>query len=534
LTWGPSGQECDEVVGRFCLTYDSGSLPKPTPEAPRVTDARRFAIEALRRAFSYEADRLETSGPLVRYLVEDERASEAVSAARTFAALSRDSIWSSLLLGFALHAAADDTAAERLFGAALTRLTPDDAERIRDLDWLLSSRDRSVIKKLSAAEQEAARQRVWRFADPLYLTPGNEHWAEHVSRHVWSRILAMAPVVRDMVRWGRDLEQLTVRYGVPTAKSRTWGSVGSEGSLIEHYDPAQLAYIPEDLLDLGVPPAPLPGEAWQLENPRSRSGHAPRTVRRLVPLPHQVTRFPETGGTKVRFDAELVLDSAAAGNTRFTAGLWILDALLNELSAQRRDGAAVRDTLRFHFEAAVPAGDHVYSLEALESETDFAARARYALDVTPAASGLRVSDPLLAHPFGSTPPPRDRNDPVIRPYSLLSFARGQSVGIYAEIHGLSEGSADAGYSVELSVRKADRGSVPARLAGWLGRRLGISSPTPPPRLAWSAQAPVSSSVPIAVDLKLDGLDRGFHVLVLEVTDLRNNSRSESRKIIRIE
>jgi hypothetical protein len=534
LQWGPSGQQCDEVVGRFCLTYDSGALPRPEPESPRITDARRLAIDALRLAFSYEADRLETSGPLVRYLVEDDRAAEAVSAARTYAALSPDTVWRSFLLGFALHAAAEDTAAERLFGDAMRRLETDDVGRIHDVHWLLSDSDRGVYKKLTTAEKRRAERELWRFADPLYLTPGNEHWAEHVSRHVWSRVLAMAPVVRDMVRWGRDLEQLTVRYGVPTAKTRTWGSFGREGSLVEHYDPGQLAFVPEDFMSRGPPPAPLPGESWGLENPRSRSGHAPRTIRKLIALPHQVTLFPSADGPRIRMDAELPLDSAAAGKRAFVAGLFLLDDSLTVQSEQRTRQNSAGDTLRFTLEAPLPNGTHVYSLEALETETRFAGRARYVLDDSMTMHGLRVSDPLLVEPFGDGPRPVNRTDHTIRPVARLVFPRERTIGMYAEVHGLSQAAADASYRIELSIHRADRASLPSRMISWLGSRLGLSSSAPPPRLSWVATASESGPVPLAVDVGLHELDRGFHVLVLEVTDLRTAARAESRKIIRID
>src|SRR5690606_41904254 len=86
------------------------------------------------------------------------------------------------------------------------------------------------------------------------------------------RILARAPVVHGMVRWGDDLQQLTVRYGVPYSRTRTASTMTRESSIIEHFDPNQLADVPEDLLTRGPPPPPPPGETWALANPRARSG----------------------------------------------------------------------------------------------------------------------------------------------------------------------------------------------------------------------------------------------------------------------
>ena len=208
--------------------------------------------------------------------------------------------------------AAQDTAAERLFEVVLPRLHDRDRERIRDLDWVLEGPDRSAYARLAETEALDFQRRFWILADPLFLTPGNESWAEHVSRHVWSRILARAPVVGDMVRWGEDLEQLTVRYGVPVARTRTPGTMSREGTLVEHYDPDQLVFTPPELLSRGLPPTPLPGRPWELDRRRARSGFAPGTVSRVVALDHQVTRFPVHDGVLLRLDGRVALDSTAA------------------------------------------------------------------------------------------------------------------------------------------------------------------------------------------------------------------------------
>ncbi|MCI0432446.1 MAG: hypothetical protein L0271_02180, partial [Gemmatimonadetes bacterium] len=310
---GSDGSRCDERIGRFCLIYDSGRLPDPAPEPMAVTEARRTAIEALRHAFSHLPGDFETAGPLIRYLIEDDRADEAVPAARLFFAESRDSIWGPLLVGFALHAAQRDTAATRFFDLALPRLDEKERARIADVEWLLGHPDRGAYRRLDAPAKHAFRQRLWRLSDPLYLTPGNERANEHIARHVWSRILAHTPIVHDMVRWGDDLEQLTVRYGIPSSRTRSPGWGLTEGSLTEHYDPDQLAWVPEDLLTRGPNRTPPPGEPWELDAKRNRSGYAPATLRRLRPLRHQVSRFPHGRSWILRVDAAFGGDSAATG-----------------------------------------------------------------------------------------------------------------------------------------------------------------------------------------------------------------------------
>ena len=527
------GGDCDEIVGRFCLRFDAGPPPDPAPEPGRITRARRQAIEALRRAFSFQAAEFTTSGPLVRYLVEDDRAAEAVSAARTYAALTTDSVWGPLLLGFALHAAGDDTAAERLFAQGLAGLEPEERARIIDLEWLLAPGDRKVYRRMDAAQKRAFERTLWELSDPLLLVPGNARRAEHIFRHVYGRILARAPVVRGMVRWADDLQQLTVRYGVPYARSRTAGTMMREGSLIEHFDPDQLAYVPEDLLTRGPAPQPLPGETWPLENPRSRSGHAPHGIRSLRALPHQLTVFPSGEGSVVRVDAALPLDSAAAGATAGRTGLWLLDSASSAVDYRIGTARAVRDTIEFLHEVEAAAGSYVYNAEVFEPESQLAGRARYAIDLPVRGPGIAVSDPLLALPFGTAPPPAARDDPSLRARTHLTLTRGDTVGLFAEVHGLAEVRGETVYRVELTLRPADRASLPSRVASWLGRRLGLSSPDVPPRLAWTARGGEASRAVIAVDLLLDGVDDGMHVITVRVRDEVAGGTAESTRLVRI-
>lgn len=535
--WSGSGGDCDEIVGRFCLTYDEGRLPEPAPEPPRVTDARRDAIEALRLAFSHEPGRLETTGPLVRYLVEDERAAEAVSAARTYAVLTGDSVWGPLLLGFALHAAAEDSAAERLFDEGMAHLDPFERREMLDVEWLLSSSDRGIWRDRSEAGRDSLSEVLWRHADPLYLTPGNERRAEHVARRVWSRILEMTPRVRDMPRWADDLEQLTVRYGVPTARTRTWGTVYTEGTIVEHYDPEQLSYVQADLFDKGPAPLPPPGEDWPLGEPRSRSGYAPRTVRRIVHLDHQVTRFPAVDGrgSVLRVDGHFAMDSVAAGAHGVATGLFV--RRLPDLDAAGRvDGAAnvVADTARFGLELAVEPGALVYSLEAIEQESRLGARARYTIDIDTLAEPFALSDPLIADAWPAARPPTGRGDAALRPRGRLIFAAGESVGLYAEARGLRlDAAGESRYRVELSIRKTDRGSFPARALNWIGRQLGLASERVPARVAWSgSSAGVGPSI-LAVNLPLEDLPDGLHTLTLSVTDALTGETRETTRILRI-
>jgi hypothetical protein len=533
LTFSSWGGRCDEIVGRFCLTYDSRALPEPPPEPAEVVHARREAIEALRRAFAYAPDELDVAGPLVRYLVEDERAAEAVSAARAFHALSADTTWGALLLGFALHAANDASAATHWLELGLARLPPRERDRIEDMRWLLADDEVGMYRRLEDEERTRYHDAFWMLADPLYLSPGNERRNEHLARHVWSRILSRTPVVTDMVRWGRDLEQLTVRYGTPRSRMRALGRNPGESSMVERFDPDQLAYTPENLRRRGVPPTPLPGETWPLERPRARSGYAPSAFRRVVPLEHQVSRFPAGRNVLVRVDAAFAFDSVAAGAERVRGGLFLLDSLYRQTHADTAWLDVAGDTATLVFQTLAAPGHYVYSIEALEPASALAARSRYALELE-AEPGLAISDIVVALPFAGDSLPRHRNDARLRPRGSLVVSLTDTLGLFAEAYGLAR-AADgrSRYRVEITRQRADRGSLPAELVAWLGRRIGIGGRDPQPRVAWTAEGVPGGPNPIAIDVALGDASAGLYVLELAITDLVSGERRATRRPLRV-
>jgi hypothetical protein len=530
---------CDEIVGRFCLTYDSGEKRRPEPAIPgEVIVARQEAVEALRRAFAALPGELNTAGPLLRYLIEDGRAAEAVSAARTFNWASGDTAWGPFLEGYALHAAGEDTLAEVRFDEALARLPHGERRRLERVSELLSPKEQGIYGRLKEAEQRAYEEALWRLADPLYLTPGNERRAEHLARHVWSRLLGVAPVVSRMSHWGDDLEQLTLRYGVPTSRERLLGwmwSLQSSESMIEYYDREQLAYVPETLRSEGFPPTPPPGEKWPLDNTRARSGYHPSTFRRLVPLDHQLTRFPSGASVVLRLDGALPPDSLSRGGESFQSGLFLLDESYRPTGERRGAARLAGDTALVSYETTLSPGHYVYSLEVLEEETRLAGRARYAVELPHLLpDGLALSDPLVAYPYGSAPLPAGRQDGRLRPRASLTLSPGDTIGLYAEAHNLHAGSDRmAHYQVELRVGAAAEPSVLARAVGWLGRKLGLAKPEATPRLAWEGEAPARAAAVLAVDLPLQDLKPGLYAIELTVSDLVGRQRRSTTRLIRI-
>lgn len=542
-TFGSGGSgSCDEIVGRFCLRFSNGVEPPIDPEVGRVTRARWEAVDALRRAFALQPGELSTAGPLVRYLVEGDRAPEAISAAEAFAWASGDSIWGPVVIAFAHHANGQDSTAERLFALALASMDRETRERFTQVEVLLDRDEWRLYRALQGPEREAYEATLWRAADPLYLTPENEAWVEHLARGVWAWMLARAPVVSGMVRWGKDLDELTLRYGTPAGRKREIGTRLGETRMIEQFDPDQLPFVPPSLRREGIPAAPLPGEPSPLDAKRVRSAHTPRTVRRIVAIPHQLSRFPRGDSILIRLDGMLVLDSVArdarleAGKDapHLTTGMFILDSVFHVAAEVRGRLRAHGDTVIVSHVLMVDRTGQSYGLEAIESRTRLAGRARHPVDLDlPPSTGLAVSDLLIAQPFGEGERPDDPTSPELHARSELVLPTGAAIGLFAEIHGLvpSESGATA-YRVALSVQAPD-GPVLARAARWLGRKLGLTGPAHEPRLLWEATGGADGLEVVALDLDFSALRPGLYRIDLAVTDLIAGTEAHASRPILI-
>jgi hypothetical protein len=532
-TWGGgSGRDCDEIVGRFCLTFGTSVTRPSAEERGRVTDARREAVEALRRYFSVAPGSRDAAGPLVRLLVLDGRAGEAVSAARTFAALSSDTLWADLLQGLAQHAAGDGAAAERSFVRALGRMDASVRGRWVDPEWLLDHREQRMLRRLSPGQRAEYERRFWIASNPLWLTPANERWVEHMARHAAARLLAEVPRVAGAFRWGPDLDQLTVRYGTPTTRAQVRGNMPWDPStFIEYYDTAQRAYSPENLLSLGFPTPPLPGEASPLFAAKARSGYALRLVTRVVDLPHQVTRFLAGDDVVVRVDGALPAPPDSGARAAVRLGLFAYDTAFTRRAETRTARPWTGDTLRFSLSVAAAAGDLVYSVEALDTVGDVAARGRYLLPALVPADGPVVSDLLVADRFEPGALPEARDDPGLRGRASLEFAAGDTLGLFAEIYRVA-GTGPAALGVELALQPADGPGLLTRLGRWLGRAVGLAGAETEPRVTWRAAAE-GSVHSLALNLPLDASRTGRQVLVLRVTDLHTGGVAETRRVIMI-
>jgi hypothetical protein len=530
-SWGGyDGRTCDEIVGRFCLRFDSTTTPPAPVEADPVLDARGEAVEALRRYFSAAPAERRAAGPLVRLLILDGRPDEASSAAATFAALSPDTLWGHLLLGLAHHAAGLAEEAEREFVRALQLMDESTRRDWTDPRWLLDPREAGRVRRLSSAERSDYERRFWLVSDPLWLTEANERWTEHMARHPESRLMAQVPTVTGMLRWGRDLDELTVRYGTPSSRAQIRGRQPWDPStFVEYFDTAQRAYTPERWMMDGFPEPPAPGEPPLLYAARARSGYALKTVERVLHLPHQVTRFLADDEVVLRVDAGVARPADVPESAAPLIGLFVYDSAFTRRVHSRRSINWASDTTRFTLFVRAPQGRSIYSVEAYDPVAGFAARARYALDTALPDEGITVSDLLIGEEFEGGHLPSRRDHPALQPFGDLVVRAGATLGVYAEVYRLTAPGRET-LRVEFALEPAESPGLLVQFGRWLGRATGLARrQETDPRVAWSADVVEEGTYPIAVNLPLDPRRTGRHVLILRVTDSVSGVTAETRR-----
>lgn len=474
--WDGGSGECDERIGRFCLTHGDGKDDwVPPPEPAPVTRARERLLQRLdETARVLPADGW-VAGQRVRYLMEARRIGEAKAAATSCRAAEW---WCTALLGFVHHYAGEPAAADSVFSAALSAMPLQTRREWTDLSHLLESRSYRAYRRMPQEERERFQERFWQLGDPFYMRPGNELRSEHLARNVWDLLQDRAKATEN-ISWGDDLRQIVLRYGWPSGWERIHARPGSLSppSLVSHYSNSDRNLLPpvelllEDDLTRGI---------WDVESDRPRTGYGlPLTdsmARWLNPLDHQVAVFRRGDSAHVVASYELPADSLPAG-ARVDAALALSSGPVEIARVERFPAGGLRDVLAL----TTAPGPLLFSLEVLSEQGRRAARARFGLRVPPLAPDqVGVSDLLLL----STPDELPDSLPAAmsRVRGSTRVRPGERIGVYWEVYGLES---ERPQSVTMSLRLLDGKE------GWLERlaeRVGLLSAADPIRLSWQEQS----------------------------------------------
>lgn len=483
-TRGTSGR-CDVRVGRFCYWWDDGEFQIPA-EPPRTTAARVRLIDRLGAAATALPGDRWIAGQRVRYLVEAERYSEALAAARS---CSAEVSWCAALAGFALHTAGLFEAADSAFGLALGAMSPDDRCRWTDISLLLPDGARKRYDRLACADRGSVEARFWALSRPLYLVPSNDLRTEHFARLTMATLIRTSRYPHDLP-WDDDAQELLIRYGWETGWSRepptTLGAL--EVHVIGHEPTPAFAFVPS----AGALARPDSADAsdWVLHDALAGTRYAPRYARSISTLEHQVAVFRRGDSAVVvvaydaRRDTSFVHDSLQAALAVAPAASPDSATLIADSGAARVDAMTVR----------APWAPIVVSIEARDSAARRITRARTVARPPTAEGRIAISDLLLFDDPSRLP--ETLEDATARARGSLRIDRATPVGVFWEMYGVSPSGEQLAYALTVT----RDGTSWARRAA---EKIRVVERRAPVRMQWnepSARPGAARSRALAVDL----------------------------------
>lgn len=505
---GGSGGRCDVRLGRFCWWYDEYTPALP-PEHESITRRRLALLRALDSlAGRYPGDDW-LAGMRVHYRLDARHPDAADSVARDCRATQW---WCAALLGYAAHARGDATRADSSFTAALGAMPEETRCAWTDIRTLLPGDARGQYEDLPCAERTRIEQRYWLLGRPRLTAPANEWRNEFFVRRVQSWIAARSVTPHGM-SWGRDAEELVLRYGWPVVWGRTeptFSASLAEPGIIGHDPSPSFAFgAREELLDSL---ASATDEGWELRSRVSESRFAPPGVRRIAPVSVQLARFR-------RGDATLLAAAYAAPDDSLRSPLAMLGASLDDGVTITGEPDSSRQGTATLLLSAPP---RLAGVEVADTATGTLARSRELFRPDSSTARLTLSDLLLYRAGGE--PASALDSALARAIPGDTVGRDRPVGIFWETYGLAE----SGESVDVAV------TVERIDHSWLRstrQRLGLAEADAPLRIRWTdARPPASGIASHAVSLDLTNLPSGRYRLTLSLTPADGAPVTASREI----
>jgi GWxTD domain-containing protein len=483
-------------------------------------------------------------------LVERQRWVELLHAARTRLVLAPHDGWAWAAAGLASHRLGDDHIATMAFDSALAYFTPAERERYNSPTRIFTPRDASADARLPDEQRVRASRLYWLMADPLWLTPNNEHHLEYLSR-VISAELRFGVAEFGLDGADTDRGEVFVRYGPPPAvisfppdparqqehrvRELWWYSAdeaflfqllpGYGVAALEPYDARVLARLRDTV--------PV---VWR--NAGSDDLVDSITVRMAL------FRGPPDSAD-VFVSAELPVGSLTRGIDLTTGSLqlsfegfdWNATPVFQRTSHEIIDFARHTTDETRAWRTRVPDGIYLYRVEALEADAMRGARAASRLDIG-SARGFGMSDVIVADqvtPIRGTEGAR-WSDFAINP-NIGRVKQGEPVALLWETYALGVEKARNRYRVAITLtRAASTGfaGFVAKVVGGVKSAIGLSSRGQDRvSLVYPRETPAS---PVDVDyitLDLGNAPPGEYTLAIEVTDLVNHARTVRQSTITI-
>lgn len=444
VTGGRSGaSDCDVRIGRFCYWHDDAEDPPQEPE--RVAAARDAFLRALDSLGAITTRDDWVVGQRVRYLVEANRSADGLRVAEACAATSW---WCSALRGFAHHALGAYEEADRAYSAAIAAMPAARRCRWTDLRDLLPDGIRAAYRAVPCEQRDSLNARLWWLADPRWASAGNDLRTEVYARLTMAELVQQARSAHDL-SWGDDMAQLMLRYGWPTAWSRSHPSSvdPTRTSVIGHEPSPSFDFMPDERA--WHDPLSAAPESWRPTAERPLTRYAPAYGQRYRDIDPQVAWF-------ARGDAAAVVVAYEVGSEQDT--VFTRDSVVAAVVLSRNPGdveATFRGTgRRGALVLATAWSPALASVEVVDSSARAFGRARWA--IRPPANG-DLSDLLLFDGVEGLPPTFDVA--VERALGRHRVSRAAPFGVYWELYGALARAQAINYNV----------TVERIGAGWLRR-----------------------------------------------------------------
>jgi hypothetical protein len=502
---------CDVQLGRYCWWYDEFPIKLP-PEPNAIVHRRLNLITTLDSLGELHPGDDWIAAMRVHYRLDGKDTALTAAADTVARACRATTWWCHALVGYADHVLGQAAAAESAFTAALEQMPDDERCKWQDISVLLPGNTRHYYEGLSCEARHAVEDRYWILGRPRFSSGGNEWRSEFYVRKLQAR-LANQSATPQAGSWGRDAEELLLRYGWPVGWSKVerMSSVIPEQSVIGHDPSPSFNFAPDEALYDTT--ASAQNDAWDMKVRTAESRFAPRMVKRVAPMAMQIARFR-------RGDSTLVVSAfKASDDSLFAAGPAVLGVTLPDGTIRTAEGTGTSGTAMLTVERS----PLLAGVDVTDTTTFTLVRSRTLMRPLATGTGLAVSDLLLFHAEDGAPESVGAALEKAIPGDTLY--RERPIGVYWETYGV----ADQGEALDVAVtvERIDR--------SWLRgvrQKLKLADPDSPLRLHWSDARPTESGEALsrAISLRLGNLEPGKYRITMALSRADQVGATASREV----
>lgn len=481
---------------------------------------------------------------------------EDVTSARV-----KTAIWdgpSHFARGLALHRLNRGVEAQAAFDSALALLTDDERSRLTGISRILRTAprgkglpsDSAAYASGDAAARAYTDSLYWQLADPLALTPENEHRNEFLARVAYAELRWTQD---DFDRRGADSDrgETWIRYGPPDKRFTLAGDGRADGNSETWQWNSGVSITFQTPASFGT--ARYSQNSYtrvqQLKAIQPASWANVPIDKRIDSIRVQLARFRAAGDSAdLVLVAEMPLDSLIGGidvarvPVDMGMGMWTGPSvvLLRDSTRVMVDRSDLVNAPRLRaWRERLPAGDHVYRVEALQPDGLRGARALGKVSLK-RETGFGASDLLVAERVAARDGVAVRRwrDLIVAPNAGL-FRRGEPIGLVWETYGLQAGAdGSAKYSVSVSVERRFNSSASAfvaRVVGGVGGATGLSAKENKGKAAlrFERTVPATEAAVDWITLDVGNAAPGRYLVAVDITDQASKQVKQIYRIIEI-